>query len=57
MYRNYPISAGENPINQGAVTHDGWVCYSGSSGNTIVAYALCRTSTGATPLSSVTVKK
>lgn len=59
MYRNYPISTGDDPLGTDGPTavHDGWVCLSGSSGNTITAYAICRTSTGTTPLSNVTIKK
>lgn len=59
MYRNYPISIGDDPLGADGptATHDGWACLSGSSGNTITAYAICRSSTGVTPLSNVTVKK
>ena len=59
MYRNYPISIGDDPLgaNGPTATQDGWACLSGSSGNTITAYVLCRTSTGDSPLKNVTVKK
>ena len=53
------MKAGEDPLGTYAPTavNDGWVCHTGASENAVVAYALCRTSTGASPLSNVTIKK
>lgn len=53
------MSAGEDPLNVYAPTaiNDGWVCHTGASENSVIAYALCRTSVGDSPLKNVTVKK
>lgn len=59
-YWNMPMSVGDNllsAVGYTAAVHDGWICHSGSSGNTITAYALCRTSVGSSPLSNITIKK
>lgn len=59
-YWNMPMSAGDNllsAVGYGAAARDGWICHSGSSGNTITAYAICRTSTATSPLANVVVKK
>jgi hypothetical protein len=58
-YWNYPLSAGEDPLNVYGPTavQDGWVCHTGASENAVIAYALCRTSVGDSPLKNITVKK
>lgn len=52
------MKAGVNPFTNGGTipVRDGWACDSGTTGETVTAYALCRTSITPGPLSLVTVK-
>lgn len=49
LYQSFPINAGEDPLGTYGPTavRDGWACLSGSSGNQITAYAICRPATSA----------